>query len=48
MTAVLLFALWTVISLFLGVVVGQMIRRADVAEVEQDEAPVYLPSEWLA
>jgi len=48
MTAVLLFALWTVISLFLGVVVGQMIRRADVAEVEQDEAPAYVTQDWLA
>ena len=48
MIAVLLFALWTVISLFFGVVVGQMIRRADEAEAEQDETPVYVPQEWVA
>jgi hypothetical protein len=48
MTAVLLFALWTVITLFVGVVVGQMIRRADEAEVEQDEAPTYVSQEWAA
>jgi hypothetical protein len=43
LTAVLLFALWTDIALFVGVVVGQMIRRADEAEAEQDEA-----SNWSA